>query len=137
MNNRDSRYYRWRHAIHRHSWVIDQHWYTMLGWLHVSSVRMRMASMAVAVECAVESAPNAALFERNFWRHWSSVVFDKAQHAIDDPDQLGYSSYLQMDERIAFELEFGDSSTTEMLRAIKAAFDKFDTHFNSNDGTVQ
>jgi hypothetical protein len=37
MNPDESRYYTWRSAIVRPIWVLDRHWYTMLGQLYQGS----------------------------------------------------------------------------------------------------
>jgi hypothetical protein len=30
-----TRYYRWRTAITRPIWILDRHWYGLVGWLYV------------------------------------------------------------------------------------------------------
>lgn len=44
------RYFRWRQTFKRPIWVVDRHWYTLVGWLYVTAdvgtagVRARLAA---------------------------------------------------------------------------------------------
>lgn len=68
----DGRYYRWRHAIKRRIWVLDQHWYVLVGWLYLLDLAKHCTCCPCPEKhppCPRHDATNTTIRVGRSWTH--------------------------------------------------------------------